>query len=197
MKFNYFLFLAATAAILTACGGGGGDAPASASANSGSATSFATYVGTYKTGCQTLNLNQTVGNRYSYIYTVVVSADGNVTGKEEEFDAPASISAPCVPSYLVSDVTVIGTAFLLGTTKNITAAKSTKTGVAQLANFNYRGFKLSKGLLSNFGTIPMDGATTKIGFLVEGSQVYVLSGSRKSSTDGLPDSFSSNVLVKQ
>jgi hypothetical protein len=190
MKLISVFLATALAATLTACGGGGGDAlPASV----GSAASLATYVGTYKTGCITQFVNSATGNVDSFISTIVISADGNVSIKQEEYISPVNTTAHCASTFLDVDATVIGTVLMLGTTKNITSATSTKTGIAQLAQFTYTGLNFSKGTLT--ATLPAFGTKGNAGFLLEGNQVYVLRGSRKA--DGFPDGFSTTVLTKQ
>lgn len=192
MRISYLTFLTVTTAFLSACGGGGGSGSDSlVPANTDTTANLAKYVGVYKTGCTTQFIAN--GDIDSFVNTVEILADGNVKIRQEEFRAPLNISDPCAPTFMDLDVTVVGTALLPGTTKNITSATSTKTGTARLAEFTYTGFKLSRGSIGI--SIPTFGTKGNAGFLVEGNKVYVLRGSRKA--DGLPDSFSTTVLIKQ
>lgn len=186
MKPIFVLLATALTASLTACGGGGGG-----SSTNVSTASLAPYIGTYKTGCNIAVANN--GNVESSISTITISADGNVSIKQEEYISPVNIASHCASTFLDIDATITGTALMLGTTKTITSATSTKTGIAQLAQFTYTGLKLTKGTL--VASLPAFGTIGNTGFLLEGSQVYVLSGSRKA--DGYPDSFSTTVLTKQ
>jgi hypothetical protein len=194
MKLIQFAFLSLSAAVLAACGGGGGGNSPAPSSTAEPIQPLAMVAGTYSLGC-TLDFTDTVnGTTERSIQNIVVNSDGSVSYRLLSYLAPLASTTPCATSNLDIDATFIGEAILLNSTKTIASTGSgTKTGVAQIAEFKFTGLKLTKGSIG--GSIPTFGTKTKVGFLIEGSKLFVLRGSRKS--DGLPESFSTTVFNKQ
>jgi hypothetical protein len=189
MKLSLLFVSITIAASLTACGGGGGgDAPAPAPAN----TSFSSYSGTYITNCYPY----AKGSRDAYLETVTITASGEVTAQSRRFSSTTSATAATctdAAATVTFDLSVKGTAVLQAVTKSITAKTPTeKSGTAATAEFTLKSLTLGKGSLDN---IPLPNATSKVGFLLEGNKLYVLSGTREA--DGLADGFSRTVLTKQ
>jgi hypothetical protein len=175
--------LSATA-VLYACGGGGGsDTPTPAG---GATNPFTAMVGTYSTGC---GPDGATGSDITIVtISAPVGADkATISAQSKSFTG----STTCADAAKDFDLTVNGELTALAATKTITG--SGKTGKANTVAFKYSGLKLSGGSLNM--PIPAAGTTSTGGYLLEGNKLYVLSGSR--GADGLPDSFSSGVYVKQ
>ena len=185
----YTVVSAAVLTMLVACGGGSNsDTAPVANATAGS---FTADVGTYKTACLSDDPGATPPT-YSNIVMIIdaPTAPDKTTGSAQY---QVFTSNTCAVNTKTDDLTVRGNLTALGATKTIPVSGAAKAGIAKTANFAYTGFTLSKGSLS--GGLPIIGATAKVGYLIEGSKLYVLSGS--SAADGLPTSFSSGVLTKQ
>jgi FlaG/FlaF family flagellin (archaellin) len=180
MKLSSLFALVAMTATLAACGGGGGDsAPAPAPAP---AADLSAYAGTYTSGC---TVDSVVD---SLLATVTVSANGDSSARIQTYTGLG-----CNSTALNFDIAAKGTTMLLAGTKTITTSTPRgKSGTAKTAEFTLNAVTLGKGSL---GSLPMLGTKAKIGFLIEGSKVYVLSGT--SEPDGLPSSFSTTTLTKQ
>jgi hypothetical protein len=188
MKLYQFAFLSLSAAILTACGGGGGGSDSAPSSSAAPPSYSYLDAGTYSSGCFVRTINP--GSISAEINTFTIGSDRSVSVNTQQFTAPSGSTAPCAITGLVKDLTLNGKGNLLAGKKGITTGK---TGSAELAEFTFEGFKLSKGSLT--GSLPAFGTKTKAGFLVEGNKLYVLSGPREA--DGFPKSFSQIVYTKQ
>ena len=182
------LVAAILSAVLAACGGGGGDsaAPASGGSPASGPNAFDSVLGTYKSGCV---VRPNPGGTQSEDVTIVISdAVGSDRAKivvtEKYYDVTTDCTGNLQESYVLT-----GQITAAAVTKAITVG--TKTGVAKTAQLKLDAISVSKGTF----TIPTPGATTKVGYLIEGANLYGLSGKREA--DGLPDGFSRVVLVKQ
>jgi hypothetical protein len=180
MKLNSLFALVAMTATLASCGGGGGDStPAPAPAPT---TDLSAYAGTYISGCTVDGVVDSLSA------TVTVSANGDSSARFQTYTGLG-----CNSTALKLDITAKGTTTLLTGTKTIPVPLGRgKSGTAKTAEFTLNALTLSKGSL---GSIPMLGAKAKIGFLIEGNKVYILSG--PSEADGLPSLFSATTLTKQ
>ena len=201
-KFTTYTVVSAVAlAMLAACGGGGGGE--STPAVSTVANAFAAEAGVYKTICRTSviyqgpNLPPKFESSISILTVTVPSGSDKATVSVQEQSYAGNNCTTA--SAKNGDYTVTGIAVQLVGSKTITAVSGAKrgpdkSGTAKLGEFTYSGITLSLGSFGNV-TLPVPGTKAKFGYLIEGSNVYVLSGSP--AADGFPTSFSSTVLVKQ
>ena len=198
---TYAVVSAAALAMLAACGGGGGGE--STPAVSTVANAFAAEAGVYKTICnirsiyQGPNVPRKIESDIAILTITAPSGSDKATVSAQGLTYSGS---DCVTaSAKIEDFTIFGTAVQLAGSKVITGVSGAKpgtdkSGTVKLGEVTYSGITLSLGSFGNV-TLPVPGTKAKFGYLIEGSKVYVLSGSP--AADGLPTSFSSTVLIKQ
>jgi hypothetical protein len=193
LKHFFGITLAATiAAALTACGGGGSSAGTDNNP-------FKALQGTYAVACDgfadTTGLNTSWSSQGSVAVTDLVGSDkANVTLHSLSYSSPAGDSSggSCDAARLTTDLTVTGQIRALGTTKAYTDAGGA-TVAAQVVEFTYYGFTITKGSLS--GTLPLPNTTTQIGYVLDGNKLYLGHGHR--GTDGLGDALSRRYGLRQ
>jgi len=100
-------------------------------------------------------------------------------------------STTCEANKLDTDVTIAGQIRDLASTVNRTLGSNTVA--AKVVEFRYDSLTVSKGTLS--GSLPAFGVTTKIAYVVNGTNVYFTKGGRLA--DGLGDSLTSTPVTKQ
>lgn len=181
------LIAAVSSAVLAACGGGGdsGAAVGAAGVPAGP-NAFDAVLGTYKSGCVSRNNVQSGSSQDT---TLVVSAPegtdkAKVVVTDKFYPVPNCAGSPDESIALAGQITASAV------TKNITTG--VKLGVAKSAVFKYESLTVFNGMF----TMPALGATTKVGYLIDGQDLYGLSGSGRDA-NGLSDSFSRVKLVKQ
>ena len=193
-----FALTIACCAALAACGGGGSSSDASTTP--ATANSFSTLQGSYAIACDgridTSGLNPSQGSQATIVVGDLVGADKvNVSLRTLGYTTPKGDprGGSCDPATLTGDLTVTAQIRDLGASKNYVNAAGATVSV-KLVELSYVGLTLSKGTLSGL-TIPMAGATTKVGYLLDGNKLYALKGGR--GADGLGESLSPRFGVKQ
>jgi hypothetical protein len=194
-RITNLLALTAIGAALAACGGGGSS---SDSAGSGSNV-FEGMQGTYVVACDgwadPYGLNESWSNDGSITVSELVGSDrANVSIRSKGYKSPAGDTSGghCDSTKLDGDITVTGQIRDLGTTKVYTGPTGAPV-TAKIVEFTYFGFTLAKGSLS--GTIPLPNATTQIGFVLDGKNLYLGKGTR--GADGLAKELGKRFGVKQ
>lgn len=188
--------IAATALVIAACGGGGDDPPPVAGgAGTGGNTAgnpFAAMVGNWSSGC--VNTGVFADGPHSEIVTATL---GNLSGADK---ATVSISdktyygsATCEEAKLAQSGEAGGEVTALAPTKAIKGDPDhLKTGTAATANFRLDRVTFHKVSL-NF--VPVTGAISKVGYMLQDGKLYGVSGSREA--DGLGRRFANLPLTKQ
>jgi hypothetical protein len=189
-----------SAALICACGGGGSDSTDTTSdATSSTSNVFKDLVGTYTVACRNdvdvPNSSVNISSQGSVSVTQLVGSDrANVTLHALLYSSPASdiSGTQCADAALDLDLTVAGQIRDLGKTKNVVTADGTHK-VAKVVEFTFSGFTLGKGSIG--GSVPALNTTTQIGYVFDGSKLYLGSGTRDA--DGIASSLHSRYGVKQ
>ncbi|RFO95288.1 hypothetical protein DIC66_18830 [Rhodoferax lacus] len=152
--------------------------------------------GTYANGC-----SDSPNSSGLESYTLQISNPKGSTNADFSFNAKSYTSAGCIDANKKADVTLTGTLTATTTTKVITAQAAAdsefkggvnKSGTANIADVGISGTTLSKWS----GSFPFNVTTTRVGYLMEGSKLYLLvnPGGQMDSIGGY---FSKIQLTKQ
>ena len=187
----------ATAWVCSVAACGGGNEPVSTPApGDTSANVFASLAGSYASGCVVYQAasgpsSASSSEESSATVSNLAGTDKATVSLRNKF---YSGSENCAPATLDTDVTIGGQVTHRAATKVVSGTVANpKSGTAQIGEFRYDSLTLSKGSLNI--ALPTFGTTAQVAYLVEGSKVFVISGSR--SPDGLGSRFSNTVMTRQ
>jgi hypothetical protein len=204
-KLNRHLVAAVGASVfvIAACSGGGDDndvnpVDAGGSGDTG-ANPFVPFVGNWSSGCvDTTFVSPAGGTSSAGTSSEIVTATlDKLSGADKASvsidDKKYSGSRTCEPAMLSQSGSATGQVTAQTATKAISGDPDhLKTGTAQTASFRLDSVTLHKVTL-NFA--PAIGATTKVGYMLEGGKLYGVGGTRQA--DGLGWRFANISLTKQ
>ena len=172
---------------LAACGGGSDTVTHEPTIG---ALTVAEAVGKYSTGCV---MRAGPGSEYKEIIGTLTDSGGGVGKGVIQYKAYGQ-DASCSPASLNYDVTATVEVRPTAETKRFAAAtvEHPYVGTANVAEVILSGLTLSRGSFS--GKLPTFGASTKVGYLRDKTDLRFVAGSRQA--DGL-GAYISNVVLKK